>query len=142
MWTSGRARRGFNLIELGMGLLLLALIFVPVVEVLRNSVKGTAQSVHLLKAFQAARAAIDAAEAHSFTELDDASLRAALDRLELAPGVERPRADPVKLLPSGAGGGTAQIDVKVVTVRVGWQKTEGKEERGEVVLHGLVLRSR
>lgn len=125
-----------------MGLILLALIFIPVIEVLRNSVRGTAQSVHLTKAFQAARAAVDAAEACTFVELTDDRLRTAIDSLELPPGVERPRADPVKTLPAGPGGGTAQLDVKVVTVRVPWQKAEGKEERGEVVLHGLVLRSR
>lgn len=137
-----RHRPGFNLIEVGMGLVLLALIFIPVVEVLRNSVRGTAQSVHLVKAFQAARAAVDAAEAHTFTELTDDRLRTVLGLLELPPGVERPRADPIKVVPAGAGAGTALIDAKVVTVRVGWAKVEGKEERGEVVLHGLVLRSR
>lgn len=134
-------RRGFSLIEVGMGLVLLALIFIPVLEVLRTSVKGTSQSVHLVKAFQAARAGVDLAEAHTFTELTDDALKTALDALELPDGVERPRADPVKTLPTVASGG-ATIEVKVVTIRVGWQKSEGKEERGEVILHGLVTRSR
>lgn len=138
MWIR---RRGFSLIEVGMGLVLLALIFIPVVEVLRTSVRGTAQSVHLVKAFQAARSGVDAAEAFTYAELTDQALKTALDALELPDGVERPVADPVKLVPVTNAAGAA-IDVKVVTVRVGWKKAEGKEERGEVVLHGLVTRAR
>ena len=134
-------RRGFSLIEVGMGLILIALIFIPVIEVLRNSVKGTGQSVHLVKAFQAARAAVDTAEAFTFIELTDDKLKVAIDALDLPDGVERPRADPIKPVSTATPGG-AQIDVKVVTVHVGWQKVEGKEERGEIILHGLVTRAR
>ena len=133
-------RRAFSLIEIGMGLVLIALIFVPVMEVLRNSVRGTAQSLHLVKAFQAARAAVDVAEGFTYAELTDDALFTAVSTLDLPPDVERIALDPIKQVPASTA--TAQIDAKVVTVRVAWRRTEGKEERGEVVLHGLVLRAR
>lgn len=126
-----------------MACLLLALIFVPVVEVLRGSVRGSAQSVHLVRAFQAARSAIDAAEAMSYAELTDDALSRVPDTLELGEGVEKPRYEPVRQITAGAGTpGAPLVDVKVVTVRVGWQKTEGKAERAEVVLHGCVVRAK
>jgi len=125
-----------------MGLILLALMFIPVIGVLRSSVKGTAQSLHLVRAFQAARAVVDTAEAFPYAELTDDALKTAVDALDLPDGVEKPRLDPIKTLTGAGSPANAGVDAKVVTVRVGWQKTEGKEERSEVVLHGLVLRAR
>ena len=142
MSTDAGKRRAFSLIEIGMGLILIALMIIPVIGVLRSSVKGTAQSIHLTKAFQVARMVVDTAEAFSYTDLTDDALKTAVDALELPDGVEKPQLEKVKTVAADGTPGAPPVDVKVVTVRVGWQKAEGAQDKSEVVLHGLVLNAR
>ena len=132
-------RRGFSFLEVAIALMLLAFIFVPIFEVLRNSVKGTTQSLHLTRAFQMARTVVDLAESFSYEELSDDGLKRAVARLDVPAGVEPPVLDEIRAYSRNSG--SSWLEAKIVTVRVGWARAEGRE-RGEVVLHALVLRSR
>ena len=131
-------RKALFTIEVGLGVMLLALILVPVLGVLHRGVKGTAESLQVLRALQAARSALDAAESLGYSRLTDQTLQALIARVDVPGGVSRPRADALEVAQRASGDGT-WYRAKVITVRVSWTRFEGREEHGEVVVRGLAI---
>lgn len=129
-------RRGLFTIEVGLGTLILAMTMLPALGLVRTGVRGTAQTLHLTRALQTARACLDAAAALGHEELTDDTLTAIVDQISIPPGVARPRADPLKIVTETLPDGTF-YRAKLITVRVAWIRTEGSTEPGEVVLHGV-----
>jgi hypothetical protein len=113
-----------------MAALLVALLVVPVTQVLHRGVQGAARSVHLRRAFQAARTVVDAVESLPFDQVEDARLASIVAQLELPAGTPRPRLDPLRIekLPDTPEGG--RLVAKIVTVRVSWRSPGGGEGSG------------
>ena len=133
-------RRGILMIEVGLGATLLGVMVVGALGVLRTGVTGTAQSLRLTQALHAARAGLDAAESLGYDELADDVLQPLVARIEVPAGVSSPRVDPIEVVQRRYPDGTF-YRAKVITVRVGWTRAEGRQEHGEVVLRGLSLLS-
>ena len=129
------------MIELGMAGVILALVLVPMIGVLQFSVKGTTESMHLTRAFQAARSAVDAIESFPFDRLDDAAAKTLVNSLPLPMGVAAPVLGPLEIVTETARNGE-QVSAKIVTVVVAYDKVEGPNPRGEVRLSAMVVRAR
>ena len=129
------------MVELGLAGLVLALVMLPMIGLLRYSVKGTTESLHLTRAFQMARSAVDAMETFAYEDLDDAKAQALVAQLPVPTGVEAPSLKPLELVEETSKNGE-RVSAKVVAVTVGYDKAEGLGGRGEVVLKALVIRAR
>jgi len=136
-----RQTRGFSFVELGIAILILALTIVPILDLLQGGVKGTAQSLYLSRAFQAARSVADSIYSCPWSSLDDATVKTLASKIEVPDGCSRPRVDSIQLITSSLPNGSV-LETKVATIRVGWVKTEGKDKTGEVVLTAAVSLAR
>jgi hypothetical protein len=140
VWT--RKHGGLTLIEIGLAGLILALVFVPTLGLVQTGVKGTSESLHLSRAFQAARAAVDAIESFGYEALDQASAQALLDKLPPAPeGVSRPQLVAFEQVDEPARSGEL-VRAKIATVKVAWEKVEGKAGKTELTLRAMVVKAR
>lgn len=133
-------RKGLLLVEVGIGAMFLAFIMVPAMGVLRSGVSGTAQSVHATRALHAARSVLGAADQLGYDDLSDPALQALVAQVTVPPGVSAPRADLIESVAEKHPDGS-WYRAKVYTVRVAWRRTEGKDEKGEVVLRGVTVLS-
>lgn len=124
------------MIEIGLGTMVLALAMMPALGLIRTNVKGTAQSLHLTRALQTARAALDAAQVLGHDELTDAAMAAVVATVPVPEGVQRPRVDPLEVTQERLSDGTF-YSAKVMTVRVKWRSADGSGGEEEVVLRGL-----
>jgi hypothetical protein len=136
--TDGR-HAGFSLVELGLAALILGLTLVSVLGLVQFGVRGTAQALHLSRAFHAARSIVDGVESLEWAHVDDATVRMLASAVEVPDGVAHPRIDTVQTVVSTLADGTS-FEAKIVTVRVGWERTEGNVAQGEVVLRAVVAR--
>ena len=135
-----KARKAILTIEVGLSAMFLAFIMVPALGVLKNGVTGTGQTLHLSRAMEAARSAVNAAENLGYGDLTDASLADLVAHIAVPPGVAAPRADAIELLQHDYPDGS-RYRAKVITVRVAYLRTEGTDDRGEVVLRGIAMQS-
>lgn len=133
-------RKGLMMVEVGLGAMCLAMIMVPAMGVLKSGVTGTAQSVHATRALHAARSVLDAADQLGYDELSDPALQALVAQVGVPEGVAVPRADLIETLSEKHPDGS-WYRAKIYTIRVAWMRTEGKDEKGEVVLRGCTVLS-
>lgn len=131
----------FSLLEVAISALVLSIVFIPVLDVLQFSVKGTRQSLHLSRAFQAARSMTDLIQSFRFEDLDDEALAELAVQVPAPEGANRARFDKVESIRLPLANGQ-RLDSKLVTVRVSWERAEGIERKGEVVLKAVVCRAR
>jgi type II secretory pathway pseudopilin PulG len=135
------SKRGVTMVELGMAIVILGMVFVPTLGLVQTGVKGTAESLHLTRAFQAARSAVDAIESFPYEKLDLNAAQALVDLLPVPKGVKRPQLIGLDVVDEPAKNGE-RVRAKVVGVRVYWDKVEGKGGTGEVVLRAMVVSAR
>ena len=83
MSTERRPRAGFSLVELGIAALILGLTLLPVLGLIQFGVRGTAQALHLSRAFHAARSVVDAVESLEWAQIDDANVQMLLSAVEV-----------------------------------------------------------
>lgn len=134
-------RDGLTLIEIGMAALILALVFVPTLGIVQTGVKGTSESLHLSRAFQAGRAAADAVESFAYDDLDEGSARALIDKVPVVDGIARPQLVALDEVVESPRAGEA-VKAKIATIRVVWDKVEGKAGKAEIVLRAMVVSAR
>ena len=139
MSTERRPGAGFSLVELGIAALILGLTLLPVLGLIQFGVRGTAQALHLSRAFHAARSVVDAVESLEWAQIDDANVQMLLSAVEVPDGISRPHVDAVETIAQALADGSP-FEAKVVTVRVGWERTEGSVAEGEVVMRAVVAR--
>lgn len=134
-----RGQSGFSMLEVAMGVMVLALGIVPLLNVLNQGVKGTQTVHHLTRSLQMARSALAVAEALSYDQLTDAKLAELVGKIPPVPGVNAPRLEPIITTPVPSTAPVGRIEGKVVTVRVTWKPESGLEEE-EVVLRTMVVK--
>jgi hypothetical protein len=121
-------------------LVVVSLMLVPALEALRGAVRGTAESVRVVRVTQLGRSLMSAVESFSYEDLDARRVEELVRSIRVPEGVQPPRLEGIEEVrrPLGAGA----IEAKVVSLRIEWLRAEGGDTHGRIVVVGVVARAR